>query len=115
MRGAVAMEMKCLYFSCKMVTFSPEDSGFEARNWAKPSLRSAEKTTTCDPKGCCDLSLWSNVLLVVAKEARSLSVQSNLCGAARISNMEDHTTVNREGYTHRRSGYSKQRKSEVRG
>lgn len=48
--GAVAMEMKCLYFSSRTVPFSPEDSGFKACNWAKPPLRSAEQTTTCDPK-----------------------------------------------------------------
>lgn len=61
-QGVVAMEMKCLYFSCRAVTFSPEDGGFKACNWAKPSVRSAEQTTTCDPKGCCDLSSWSNAL-----------------------------------------------------
>lgn len=44
-----------------------------------------------------------------------LPVQSNIYGAARISNMEDHCTVNREGYTHGGSLYSKQRRSEARG
>lgn len=67
-RGAVSMAMKCLYFSCRMVTSSQEDSGLEACNWAKSSLRSAEQTTTHDSIGCFDLILRSNVPLVVVRE-----------------------------------------------
>lgn len=88
--GAVAMTTRCLYFSCRMVTSSPENGGFEACNWTKSSLRSTQQTTTHDPKGCCDLISRPNVLLVVVGEARNLSVQSYLCGAAWLSNMVDH-------------------------
>lgn len=114
-RGAVAMAMRCLYFSCRTVASSPEDSGFEACNWAKSSLRSSEQTTTHDPKGCCDLILRPNVLLVVVREAHNLPLQSNVCAAAWLSSMEDHSTVNGEGYMHRGSVYSKRRRSGVRG
>lgn len=67
-QGAVAMAMRCLYFSCRMVASSLEDSGFEACNWAKSSLRSAEQTTNHDPKGCCVLISRANVLCVVVRE-----------------------------------------------
>lgn len=55
------------------------------------------------------------MLSVVVEETHNLYVQSNLRGAAWLSNMEDHSTVNREGYMHKGSVYSKQRRSEVRG
>lgn len=113
--GGVAMATACLYFSCRMVTSSPEDSGFEACNWAQSSLRSGEHTTTHDPKGCGDLTSRPNVWSVVVGEAHNPSVQSYTCGAAWLSNMEDHSTINREAGTHAGSVYSKKRSSEVRG
>lgn len=81
-RGEVAMTMRCLYLSCRMVTSSLEDGGFEASNWPKSSLRTAVQRKTHDPKGCCDLILRPNVLLEVVGEAHNLSVQSNVCEAA---------------------------------